>query len=218
MYTRIDSELQLVAPFVKDYISRCYTLAEHSTCNRRKVGAIIETKNERRFIGISGSITEPCKNGNSSYCLRKDTLPFLEYITCPSHCAEGAAILDAAKGNAEFEGSKLFTTSFPCQRCKDLIIDFGISELYFNGFKKNDDAREHEKLYVAQMHDHGTKVFRLDSAGIINRLIPTDEEIDASKNIELFPAFFWAGLMFNHVDRQRMFKRTADDARKKLGI
>lgn len=209
------NDLQLVAPIVKTFIDKCYEIAETSTCNKRKTGAILELPNGGIFFGSSGSKGEPCNTVGQNYCARNSTFSLLEYLTCPSPCAEGDAMLYALDAKLKLSGSKLFTTGFPCQRCKDFIIGFGISEVYFNGYKEN-SIREHEKIYVAQMVSQGTKVFHLDDQGKLEQLVATDNEIKESKKEEIYAVEFWMELMFNKEFRKDKFEQIIGIINKRL--
>jgi deoxycytidylate deaminase len=202
------SSLKLQAPIVQGQIRDCYKIAESSTCNKRKMGAILELRLAGEiFYGSSGSKTMPCKKQGPEYCQRgngngtPDTVrgtdfELLEYLKCPSHCAEGEAILKALVRRLSFNDSRLFITGLPCRRCTELISGLGISEVYFNGFKEN-SIRPHERHYVAQMVSHGTKVFHLDNSGKLMPLMPTNKEKEASKRVRMHDVEFWKHIMLD---------------------
>jgi deoxycytidylate deaminase len=207
------SNLQLQAPLVQGLIRECYRIAQSSTCNTRKMGAILELPRAGEiFYGSSGSKTMPCKNNGPEFCLRgnrngtPDTIrgtdfELLEYLKCPSHCAEGEAILKALVRHLSFSESRLFITGLPCRRCTELISGLGIPEVYFNGFKE-ESIRPHERQYVAQMASNGTKVVHLDNSGKLNQLKPTNKEKEASKRVRMHDVDFWKNAMLDEKFRK----------------
>lgn len=116
-------------------------------------------------MGANGVADDSCKSKGKDYCQRDDSIKGLEYLTCPSPCAEGAVITAALKdhGRDTVKKSTLVSTDFPCDRCKDIIIDYGITDLFFGRYKES-ELREKDLLFAAQMHVNGVSVNQICSA------------------------------------------------------
>ncbi len=138
-------------------LQKCKEYSQNSSCNRRQTGAALVLQTGEIYIATNGRQSDSCKEKGPDYCQRDDNIDTLEYITCPSLCAEGNVMLGALSENKDLTDSTLVTTDFPCQRCKDLIIHFHIGELYFAAYKEG-VPRLYEVFYSAQMTSRGVSV------------------------------------------------------------
>lgn len=100
------------------------TVANRSTCPRANVGAIIVAENRIISMGYNGAPS------GMEHC---------EDVGCDmenDHCvraihAEANAIVFAARNGISTKGTALYVTHFPCKACTKLILNSGITEVYF---------------------------------------------------------------------------------------
>ena len=133
--------------------------AAHSTCNKRQVGSALILPDGVMYTGANSS-SDSCMAKGPDFCTRDDSVGDEEYLTCPSPCAEGTVILAALYDDKDVKGSILINTDFPCGRCRSIIIDTGIGELYFAAYK-NHEPRLREGFYTDQMINAGVRVSRI---------------------------------------------------------
>jgi deoxycytidylate deaminase len=210
-----DNELQLVAPIAKVLLDKCYEIGKASTCNKMQAGALLELPDSTILFGSSGSKLKPCTMNGTEYCLLKDTIPMLEYLTCPSYCAEGVAMLAALDRGASLEGGKLYTTKFPCRRCKDLIINLGIKEVYFNS-NKTTRLSEKEQVYATQMILKGVNVLHLKSDSTLEKLVEKREAFNAAIDGPIMPTEFWLQMMLDKEFQGKMWKKIFEAVNKNI--
>ena len=108
-------------------------------------------------------------------------------------------MLKAYLQEQDVENAKLFTTGFPCRRCKDLIIHFGLCEVYFGAYKKG-TPRLFEELYAAEMTSRGIKVFELvktESDHTLNEIVFEKEFETFARNAMITPGESWLQLFFD---------------------
>jgi dCMP deaminase len=111
------------------YLNIATSVAEASYCNRNKVGAIIVKDDNIIAYGYNGTIRgfdNVCEEGNV-------TLPTVLH-------AESNAITKCAKSNYSSNGAILYTTLSPCLECAKLIIQSGITDVYYICSYRNDDG------------------------------------------------------------------------------
>ena len=110
------------------YMSIAKLIAEHSYAERQKVGAILVKDNRIISTGYNGT-----PSGFDNACE-------IHGVTKPEVLhAESNAISKCAKSSESSEGSVLYVTLSPCLECAKLIIQSGISEVYFSE-RYRDDA------------------------------------------------------------------------------
>lgn len=139
-------------PIEITYMQVAYQFAKLSYAERRKVGCVIVKDKQIISFGYNGMphgfdnqceelITDTkyyenpdhafdledqgykCENG----CCNKDMLTTKREVL---H-AESNAILKVAKSTMNCEGAELYTTTCPCFDCAKLIIQAGISKVYY---------------------------------------------------------------------------------------
>ncbi len=172
-------------------------------CNKRRIDAALVLSNGEMYGGTNGSIYDSCARKGHDFCRRDYGVGALEYVTCPSPCAEGSAILNAIGPahslSAEsiiaalfdekvLEGSTLISTYFPCNRCRSIIIDAGINELYFGKYKEG-KPRLKDAFHAAQMISSGVKIYRiLERLNERRSMEPAIKEIDPGPDLKSFTA------------------------------
>lgn len=133
------------------FLNRAEVVSEMSTCLRRKIGAIIVSKDGVELSsGYVGSPrgTEHCTD--SGKCLRRELniAPGERYELCRSVHAEQNAIINAARTGVSIVGAEMYLSSErhqeaydrsrgeqarmygPCMICKKLIINAGITRVH----------------------------------------------------------------------------------------
>lgn len=100
-------------------------ISQRSTCNRAQVGCVITQEGRIVSTGYGGApsglphcMDVGCKIGPDGGCIRT------------SH-AEAGAIAFAARKGVALEGATLYVTLSPCLSCAKLIINAGISRVYY---------------------------------------------------------------------------------------
>lgn len=102
------------------YMQNAYQFAELSYAERRKVGCVIVKDKQVISFGYNGT-----PHGFENTCEIDDT-------TKPEVLhAESNAIMKVAKSTMSCEGAELYTTTCPCFGCAKLIIQAGISKVYY---------------------------------------------------------------------------------------
>ena len=94
-----------------------------STCGRRQVGAIISREGRVLSTGYAGP---PSGIPHCSSEICDLSTPCTRTIH-----AEMNAILFAAKVGISTQGSSIYCTDSPCQRCAEAIVNAGIKAVYF---------------------------------------------------------------------------------------
>ncbi len=133
------------------FLNRAEVVSEMSTCLRRKIGAIIVSKDGVELSsGYVGSPrgTEHCID--TGICLRRELniAPGERYELCRSVHAEQNAIINAARTGVSVVGGEMYLSSErnreaydksrgeqdriygPCMICKKLIINAGIARVH----------------------------------------------------------------------------------------
>ena len=102
------------------YMQNAYQFAELSYAERRKVGCVIVKDRQVISFGYNGT-----PHGFENVCEIDDT-------TKPEVLhAESNAIMKVAKSTMSCEGAELYTTTCPCFGCAKLIIQAGITKVYY---------------------------------------------------------------------------------------
>lgn len=115
---------------VNFYINVAKKAAQLSYCKRRKVGAVLVDGTGENILafGYNGTI-----KGMPNECELEDG-------TTDNHRvlhAETNAIMKVARSTNSTEGSILFVTLSPCINCAKIIIQAGISKVYFEDAYKS---------------------------------------------------------------------------------
>ena len=106
-----------------------------STCNSRKVGAVVVRDNQVLATGYNGAVhgAPHCIDKGPGYCFRRDTEANdnEKYHFCVASHAEGNAISQAARFGISLDGAALYCTLEPCNWCLKQLIQAGIREVYY---------------------------------------------------------------------------------------
>jgi dCMP deaminase len=114
--------------------------AERSTCERRKVGAVIVKDRHILATGYNGAPTG-VSHCASAGCLRAMyNIPSGErHEICRGAHAEPNAVGQAAKYGTAIDGATIYITNFPCAYCAKLLINAGIVEIVYKEAYANDE-------------------------------------------------------------------------------
>lgn len=105
-------------------------IAQRSTCNRLRVGALIVRSHRIVSTGYNGNVSG---------------MPHCDHPGDSSRCetavhAEANALVFAARTGLSTEGASLVTTHQPCLECAKLIVNAGISQVRFRDTYRSDDG------------------------------------------------------------------------------
>lgn len=127
-------------PWNNYYIEMCEVVATQSTCTRRKVGAVMVSKDSYRLLatGFNGAPTDVghC-NDIVGGCTRKaNKIPSGEHHEwCRGVHAEQNAIIQASVFGVPLKDAILYCTINPCVQCIKMLINVGVTKIYY---KDND--------------------------------------------------------------------------------
>lgn len=118
------------------FMSMARLVSKRSTCERRKVGAILVKDNYILSSGYNGAPSgiHHCEHFG---CLReRQNVPSGErHELCRGVHAEQNAIIQATIHGTSIKGSTLYCTNSPCSICAKMIINAGIKKIIFdNGY------------------------------------------------------------------------------------
>ena len=110
-------------------------LSVRSTCNSRKVGAVIVRNNRVLATGYNGAVhgAPHCIDQGPDFCLRRriGAHDADKYNYCISSHAEVNAVDQAARFGISLEDASLYCTLEPCNWCFKQLIQAGIRQIYF---------------------------------------------------------------------------------------
>lgn len=115
--------------FIDAYMDTAKRFAELSHCQRLKVGAIVVKDDRIISIGYNGMPTgwdNCCEENNKT---KNEVLH-----------AEANALTKLAKSTESGDGASLFCTHSPCIDCAKLIVQSGISHVYYNENYRSEDG------------------------------------------------------------------------------
>ena len=132
------------------YMQNAYQFAELSYAERRKVGCVIVKDHQVISFGYNGTphgFDNECEETDTRYYENPDLAVDLadqgyecNNGVCHKHGAitkpevlhaESNAIMKVAKSTMSCDGAELYTTTCPCFGCAKLIIQAGISKVYY---------------------------------------------------------------------------------------
>jgi dCMP deaminase len=124
-------------------------LSVRSTCNSRKVGAVIVRNNRVLATGYNGAVhgAPHCIDQGPDFCLRRriGVHDADKYNYCISSHAEVNAVDQAARFGISLEDASLYCTLEPCNWCFKQLIQAGIREIYFE--EPYESAKKEFDLY-----------------------------------------------------------------------
>ena len=107
-------------------------VAKRSTCLRREVGAII-VKNKRILSTGYNGAPAGLRHCDEVGCLRESSsIPSgMRHELCRGLHAEQNAIIQAAYHGTSIKGATLYCTNKPCVICSKMIINAGITKIFY---------------------------------------------------------------------------------------
>lgn len=106
-----------------------------STCNSRKIGAVITKNNRILATGYNGAVhgAPHCIDRGPDFCLRRSigAHDAEKYNYCLSSHAEVNALDQAARFGIAVDGASLYCTLEPCNWCFKQLVQAGIREIYY---------------------------------------------------------------------------------------
>jgi dCMP deaminase len=107
-------------------------VAKRSTCMRRMVGALIVKDRQILSTGYNGA-PSGLKHCAEVGCIRAElgVAPGERHELCRGLHAEQNAIIQAAYHGVPITGSLLYCTHHPCSLCVKMIINAGISQVFY---------------------------------------------------------------------------------------
>lgn len=121
-------------------------VATRSTCDRKKVGAVIVRDRTILSTGYNGSIR------GMAHCDEAGHMMENGHCVATIH-AETNAVLQAAKHGVRIEGSEIYTTASPCWNCFKMIANSGIRTIYFGEFYRDERIYRYAELAGIQLVD-----------------------------------------------------------------
>ncbi|THB74377.1 MAG: cytidine deaminase [Desulfobacteraceae bacterium] len=131
-------------------------VAQRATCTRRKVGAVLVKDKRILCSGYNGAPAD-ITHCRITGCLREQlNVPSGEkHELCRGVHAEQNAIIQAAYHGIPVAGSALYCTNQPCSICAKMIINAGITTVYFQ--------EGYDDLMTVQMFgESGVELIKLD--------------------------------------------------------
>lgn len=142
------------------YMNIAVQVSLRSTCMRRKVGAVIVKDNRILATGYNGAPSGlPNCIDNCERCYRSaHNIPSgSDLHLCYAVHGEQNAILNALKTGEDLKGASIYVNTYPCSTCAKLIIQVGISNIYF--------VDEYENVFTKNMlEEAGVNLVKLDGS------------------------------------------------------
>lgn len=123
---------------IRFYMDLAFHMGKQGTCPRANVGAVIVRDDRVIAMGFNGSPrhTPHCKDDGCWMRQRG------ELVSCVrSVHAESNSIVNAAYMGTVTKGSVMFSTHYPCLACMKLIINAGITQVYYSIPYDDPDAK-----------------------------------------------------------------------------
>lgn len=109
------------------YMEIAYSVAKLSYAERRKVGCVIVKDDQIVSFGYNGTPTGFDNSCELKECDDCESITKREVLH-----AESNALTKIAKSTLSSEGADLYTTTSPCFDCAKLIIQSGVSRVFYN--------------------------------------------------------------------------------------
>ncbi len=114
-------------------------VSTRSTCDRKRVGAVIVRDRTILSTGYNGSIR------GLAHCDDKGHLMDYGHCVRTVH-AEANAIAQAAKHGVNVNNSSVYITASPCWTCFKLLANSGINEIVYGEFYQDERIFENARL------------------------------------------------------------------------
>ena len=132
---------------------------QRATCLRRQVGAVIVKDNMVLTTGYNGA-PRGLAHASEVGCLRDQMgVPSGQrHELCRGLHAEQNALIQAARHGIRIEGAELYCTTHPCVICLKMILNAGITAVYYmEGYA--------DAIAQAILDESGFPVIQLDAQG-----------------------------------------------------
>ena len=106
-------------------------VATRSTCERKRVGAVIVRDKTILSTGYNGSIRGMPHCDETGHMMEND------HCVATIH-AEANAILQAAKNGVMIDEAEVYITASPCWICFKMIANTGIKKIYYGEFYRDE--------------------------------------------------------------------------------
>lgn len=136
--------------------------SKRSTCLRRKVGAVLVTKEYRIIsVGWNGSPSGSPHCEEIGGCLREELkIPSGQrHEICRAVHAEQNTILVSAMYGASTKDGILFSNNFPCVICSKMIVQAGIKEVVYSDEYGDAESYREARIILKQ---GGVKIRKVD--------------------------------------------------------
>lgn len=143
-------------PTVDEYFMEMAELSsKRSTCQRRKVGAVLVKDNRVLATGYNGA-PKGLEHCETAGCIRAQrNVPSGErHELCRGVHAEQNAIIQAAFFGVSVKDARMYITNHPCSVCAKIMLNAGISEVVYKG-------DYHDELAVKLLADGDITIRRL---------------------------------------------------------
>ncbi len=119
-------------------------VAERSTCNRAKVGAVIVRDRNILATGYNGAPTGMPHCTEAGCLIYESKTPYgeVEQNCFRTIHAEINAIAQAAKNGSTIKDSSIYVTHTPCIHCIKVLVNTGIKTVYYESPYKLDTLEE----------------------------------------------------------------------------
>lgn len=110
-------------------------VATRSTCDRKNVGTVIVRDRTILSTGYNGSIR------GLPHCDEVGHLMEAGHCVRTIH-SEANAIIQAAKNGVSIDGSTVYVTATPCWHCFKMLLNAGITKIYYGESYRDDHVRD----------------------------------------------------------------------------
>jgi dCMP deaminase len=127
----------------KKMIETALSWAEMSSCKKKQVGSIISRNDRIISVGYNGSIPKDLSSSpelTSNECEDADGNT-KEHIL---H-AEYNAIMFLVREQVSLDNSTIYLTTKPCLKCAELILNTGITKVFYKKNNKSEDGLDYLK-------------------------------------------------------------------------
>jgi dCMP deaminase len=116
------------------FMKMAWLASERSTCQRRKVGAVIVAPGRQIIATGYNGAPSGVEHCDFTGCLRKklDVPSGEKHELCRGVHAEQNAICQAARHGIRTDGADLYCTHMPCFICAKMIIQAGIDNVIYD--------------------------------------------------------------------------------------
>jgi dCMP deaminase len=132
-------------------------VAERSTCNRAKVGAVIVRDRNILATGYNGAPAGMPHCTEAGCLIYESKTPYgeVEQNCFRTIHAEINAIAQAAKNGSNIKDSSIYVTHTPCIHCIKVLVNTGIKKVYYESPYKLDTLEEilrNTRVHMEKVH------------------------------------------------------------------